>query len=412
MILDPIAATYNNSNPTPPRTATNSSSTSSMSGGGGGMGRIAGERRISDSWVAQVRGGTHVDPCLVLTHWSAVPGLVFKAATNSLGQAWLSSLLLYSYNETSHSSSSESSSSPPPPPLDVRAVTWIPLDFRNKQTVQDVLSDVPHVHTFGAIQMGALTGAVESSISTSLGQATDNKFYLTYSLVDDPQPEQDESSSSNTNTTTTTTKGGPPLQVTVQKTNTSSSLALSQVFAFDRFQFNPFEDRANYVRNTVGWTIRLEKIVTPGPVSTSTTTTSTTEPKGGGSLDTESSSSSSSETRVAVGAAWQVNRSVALKAVVQPQQQQLDVALLLKRWKQPRVTCSLLARHNWQHHQTSFLGFGVELETGIQADSSNNNSNSSPNTSGFYAMEHSEGNAFPAPRPGEVPETKVVQNQQ
>ncbi|KAL7573573.1 hypothetical protein ACA910_008709 [Epithemia clementina (nom. ined.)] len=377
-------------------------------GSQGGMGRITGERRVSDSWVAQLRGGTHTDPCVVLTHWSWVPGLVFKAATNSLGQAWFSSLLLYSYNgETTNSNSNPSSSSSwSTMPLDVRAVTWIPLDFRNKQTVQDVLSDVPHVNTFGAIKIGGLTGAVESRISTTLGQATDNKFYLSYNLVDDDDDDDDQNTTTTTTTTTINKKlkppraKGPPLQFTLQKTNDSTSLALSQVFFFDRFQFNPYEDRANYVRNTVGWTIQMEKITAPSgttaatTITQSTTTKATTDPATAAStvvLDA-SSGNSSSITRMALGGAWQVNRSIAIKAVVQPQEQHLDLALILKRWKQPRITCSLLARHDWRLHQTSFLGLGVEVETGSgNLDDYAGGGSSSSSSSGLYAMESPDG---------------------
>jgi hypothetical protein len=52
-----------------------------------------------------------------------------------------------------------------------------------------------------------------------------------------------------------TSKSPPPLQITLQKSNDdTTTLALSQILTFDRYQMNPIEDRAPKIRNTVGWT--------------------------------------------------------------------------------------------------------------------------------------------------------------
>jgi hypothetical protein len=66
---------------------------------------------------------------------------------------------------------------------------------------------------------------------------------------------------------------------------------------------------------------------------------------------------------VQVGAAWQVNRGLAVKAVIRPTQKDLLTSVMLKRWKEPCVTCSVLHRHDWTTGTSHFLGFGVELET-------------------------------------------------
>ena len=429
----------NNNNSTTTTTTTTTTNTPAAVATGGGMGRITCEHRLSDSWIAELRGGTHMEPSVILTHWSAVPGLVFKAATNSFGQAWFSSLLLYSYNESNNNSSSNYNSNKTIPsriaPLDFRAVTWIPLDFRNKQTVQDVFSDVPYINVFGAVQLPGLTGAIQSRISTTNLTTFDNKFYLTYNL----SPLSDNNNAGNVPDLSSSLRGGgvagggggPPVQVTLQKTKDYTSLSLSQVFAFDRFQFNPMEYRANHVRNTVGWTVHMEKQSTlGGPMTTRTTTAtaaqaeaSTTalgQPK---TMDTTppattttTAAATTDTTHVAVGAAWQVNRAVALKAVVRPQESQIMLGLILKRWRQPCITCSVLAQHDWRLGQTRLVGIGVELETGAVAggsSSSSNNNNDDDGGGNLYYNDRStplssQVGANSSSSSSTVPETKVV----
>jgi hypothetical protein len=151
-----------------------------------------------------------------------------------------------------------------------------------------------------------------------------------------------------------------------------SSLSVSQVLHLDRYQINPLEDRAPKIRNTLGWTIRLERVA---PASSSSflshdeaysaTTTTTTDP-----------APPATTTRLAVGGAWQINRAVAVKAVANPDA--FTAALILRRWKEPRVTCSLLFRNQLSHDgfgsssasssswMPRFAGIGLQVETGDQ----------------------------------------------
>ena len=137
-------------------------------------------------------------------------------------------------------------------------------------------------------------------------------------------------------------QSGPPLRLLLERSfgNSAnrSALSLSQTVNFDRYQLNPMEDRAPKVRNSLAWTICVER-----------------------ALDNNVANGMD----VSMAAVWQLNRSVAVKAVLRPQQ--VHTALLLKRWAQPRVACSILHRCDWssgRSPEVSFVGVGVELETG------------------------------------------------
>lgn len=162
----------------------------------------------------------------------------------------------------------------------------------------------------------------------------------------------------------------PPLQLTLERSEfatgqglATSSIGLSQVFSLDRPHVNPVEHRAPKVRNTLGWAMRMER------------------------------DSQANAARVSLGLAWQVNRAIAIKAAVQPDN--LTTALLLKRWEQPRVLCSLLHRYHWKDEKKGFFGIGLEVET-----TPNRTSNA------FYYPDKL--NVFPVPSQQNVPETKAT----
>jgi len=156
---------------------------------------------------------------------------------------------------------------------------------------------------------------------------------------------------------------GPPLIVTLERDDSvpaTAAISLSQVVTFDRYQFNPMEDRAPYVRNTAAWTVRMER-------SDSTDNRGSSSGDGGDDNGT---------TQFMVGGAWQINRGLAVKAVLR--ESQLTTAVLLKRWRQPRCAFSFLFRHDLASSAPSsshssnrvasiaprFVGIGVEIETG------------------------------------------------
>ena len=127
-------------------------------------------------------------------------------------------------------------------------------------------------------------------------------------------------------------QGGPPLIVSMLKTPTRSSMNLSQVATFDRLVVNALEVRCPKIRNSFGWAVQMEK-----------------------QHDKE-------HAQLMAGLAWQINRGIGVK-VVANNNSGVTAALLLKRWKQPRVLCSLLAGTSGPGKDVQ-LGISLELETG------------------------------------------------
>lgn len=132
------------------------------------------------------------------------------------------------------------------------------------------------------------------------------------------------------------TDNGPPVVVNISKSPHQTSLSFSQVVTFDRYHVNLFDDRANKVRNTLGWTVDMSK------------------------------NDAESMTQLSAGVAWQVNRALALKAT--HKNGNLTGAIVFKRWQQPRVTCALLFATPQQKGKIAFYGFGIEFETFARND--------------------------------------------
>ena len=126
-----------------------------------------------------------------------------------------------------------------------------------------------------------------------------------------------------------------PVQLSLELTPDTSAVALTQRFLFDRISLNVADDRAPKVRNTAGWTLRMER-----------------------PLSAENNSSA----MVTAGAVWQWNRALAIKGVVHDES--VKLALIAKRWKHPRITCSVMGQYHWPSQTASWLGVGLELETG------------------------------------------------
>ena len=164
------------------------------------------------------------------------------------------------------------------------------------------------------------------------------------------------------------TTGVSPVQLSLELNAKTSSVALTQRIAFDRLQLNIADDRVPYVRNTVGWTLRMEQ-----PLTTS---------------ETADDKNASMSPKIILGGVWQLNRALAVKATIQDEC--LSGALICRRWKHPRVTCSFLGRYHWPSQTASLLGIGLEIETGRFIESGNT-SNGLPDDS----------------LPGKAPPTKV-----
>ena len=195
------------------------------------------------------------------------------------------------------------------------------------------------LHGYAAVNMLGATAAVHASIDGSFQKLPVWRSYFSANLNDVDRP---------------------PLQITLEHSNdntvgSSSILCLSQVLAFNRWQLNPMEDRAPKVRNTVAWTVRVENCDAP---TTTTTASSSWEDSGA----YHQSTPPARQNRMSLGAAWQINRGLAVKAVLE-EHGVLKGAVLLKRWKQPRMTCSILGSLD-RTRGFQFLGVGIELETG------------------------------------------------
>jgi hypothetical protein len=134
---------------------------------------------------------------------------------------------------------------------------------------------------------------------------------------------------------------GPPIRVSLYRDDVTSAASVSQILYFDRYQFNPAEDRSDTVRNAAAWTVRLARRNDSVQQQQQSATSAT----------------ASSSSVVQAAGQWQINRGVAVKAAIDTD---LSVtgAIILKRWKQPRIACSFLFSNK------SFLGIGFELETG------------------------------------------------
>jgi len=120
----------------------------------------------------------------------------------------------------------------------------------------------------------------------------------------------------------------PPIHLMLEKQASYSAMAVSQLLSFDREHFDPSK-LAGEVRNRIGWCVRLEKV--------------------------------GEDSQMSAAAAWQLNRGLAIKGVLRPTS--FTSALLLRRWKQPSVSVSLLHRYDWTTKSSAWLGFGLDLDS-------------------------------------------------
>ena len=159
-----------------------------------------------------------------------------------------------------------------------------------------------------------------------------------------------------------------PVHLSLELSQNASAVALTQRIAFDRVHFNLIDDRVPSVRNVVGWTLRMEQ-----PMSL----TPSNKIQDGNT----NSKNASTSPKVTLGAVWQVNRAMAVKATLQDDQS-LTAALICKRWKHPRVTCSILRRYHVPSHTGVWLGVSFEVETGRFAEDGGSSSTTLANGGG------------------------------
>lgn len=217
---------------------------------------------------------------------------------------------------------------------------WMPINWKDPANNDPCRKQ--SIHGYAAVNMLGATAAVHASMpidSSYRLPVTSSYFSANLNDVD-----------------------RPPLQITLERCNNDmAAISLSQVLAFDRWQWNPIEDRAPKVRNNVALTIRMESSLDSSSLSSALAEDS------GAHTNNSINSQLARSNRVVLGAAWQINRGVAVKAVLHPQEQRLTTAMILKRWKHPRIACSLINsfENNGATSFFKFLGVGIELETGL-----------------------------------------------
>jgi len=150
-----------------------------------------------------------------------------------------------------------------------------------------------------------------------------------------------------------------PLWVTVLARNhgtdrLSWTMNVNQTVTFDRYIVNIMEERAPKVRQSLSWSIQMD--TSANAAGREGTVASNNDPAIGPQMNNHN--------HVQIGAAWQLNRALALKGVAHDDGR-VDTSIMLKRWEQPAVTFSLL--NSFQLNKLgskphSFFGFALEVE--------------------------------------------------
>ena len=310
----------------------------------------------------------------------------------------------YDRNQNSSSSNNRNSKSKQPQ-------SWL----------SQLLSSTNEVHGCASVNLLGATAAIQGSVPLSV---TDGPGGLTYRHNSKCYRTSSYFSTSINDEVTNLS----PIQLTIQQqnqfgptaTSSKSSISVSQIITFQRYHFNIVDEyRAPYVHNTLAWTIEMESLSSSKPLS-SLTHFSSAEDSGEHQTHHRHNTdhgiiSMNRMNRVSLGLAWQLNRNVALKAVLYPPTSSSSTsssnngitattALLLKRWYYPRITCSIL--HKWSLHDPTknrifpaaqFAGIGIDIETGdnnhyCSSSSTSNTTHRSTPKSTSYCNEDDEDN--------------------
>eukprot|EP00977_Amphora_coffeiformis_P018879 scaffold6771_cov158-Amphora_coffeaeformis.AAC.5 len=284
---------------------------------GSRQGRLLVGRSLGEDQQVNVRlqGGTDGLPRLA-SQIRINDTLSMGMSTNQEGQGWLSANLDARVGKADDGK------------VQVEAASVLAWDLQNlQQKNNDDTSLLSKMHLTGSVGTGRNGWKLAADTKVNLGtlQTEDTRLFGTMTLQDGTLLPSDAIS---------------PVQLSLELNEKVSAVAITQRIAFDRLNFNLTDDRCPSVRNTVGWTLRMEQ---PMP-SASPSEDDKLAPK------------------VTVGGVWQLNRAIAVKATIQDEN--VTGALLCRRWKHPRVTCSILGRYHWPTQTRSWLGIGLEIETG------------------------------------------------
>jgi len=135
------------------------------------------------------------------------------------------------------------------------------------------------------------------------------------------------------------------------------SASISQVVSFDRLLQNPMDDSGcPRIRNTVAWAVEMKKRYYSN------------------TNGNDNDGSTKSKSLLSAGVSWQVNRGLAYKLAITPDNV-LRGAMILRRWAHPMITCSLLC--DVGPKGMVHRGIGLHVETGPAASLSSSSSSSS-----------------------------------
>ena len=223
--------------------------------------------------------------------------------------------------------------------------SWVPLQANlkrkkknaidnNSNNVTNFFKPPEHVHGFVSVDMLGSTTVVETKCNLDTLENQVSK-YFSMRLYGGEQRQQTDD-----NNATMPSPKSPPLWLTMTSTPQTSTINVSQLLTFDRINLNIADTRAPYVRNTFGWSVQLER---------------------------PNNDDDDLPSQFSLAAVWQVNRGLGFKIVgtsnPTTNAHSVTYAVLLKRWKQPRVACSILGRSDFATGKHGFLGIGLELET-------------------------------------------------
>jgi hypothetical protein len=126
------------------------------------------------------------------------------------------------------------------------------------------------------------------------------------------------------------------------------TLNLSQILSFDRKCWNILEERAPFIRNHIGWTFQIQQ-----------------QQQQQQKLYQPEQQDHSSTASWSFATNWQINRHVAIKAVLDHSGNYLRTNVIFKTWQQPRMTLSILHGIDLTNNGGTWkwLGCGWELET-------------------------------------------------
>lgn len=252
------------------------------------------------------------------------PSLKLSSTMDAQGAGWLACQYRMSVNADTLFQTSSS----PQHKLHFHFGTWLDLDASKERSgavdQQWRLStlttnNISAANAYASLQVPGCILAVQGRLPNTFEQLPDLSYFASADLTTD----------------------GPPLTVTLTKTPKSSSLGFSQTIQWDRWVLNPVEVACPKIRNTLCWTVELET-TKPGDDAKNDTTGRISVPK--------------------AGMVWQFNRGIAFKVVAQPK---LTGAIIVKRWKQPKIVCSVLFGQGPSFGRAlEFQGLGLHLEIG------------------------------------------------